>query len=42
MCPVNGLSEFWVRIVAITPFATAPVGTQITAVPQAGYLKATI
>lgn len=40
MCPVNGVSKFWVRILVTTAFATAPVGTQITAVPEIKYLKA--
>jgi hypothetical protein len=39
-CGVNGMSEFWVRILVVSSFATAPVGTQITAVPQVKYLKA--
>ncbi|MGB8656923.1 MAG: hypothetical protein WCE90_03950 [Candidatus Zixiibacteriota bacterium] len=39
-CPVNGISEFWVRILVTTAFATAPVGTQITAVPEIKHLKA--
>ena len=38
-CPVNGTSEFWIRILVTTAFGTAPVGTQITAVPEAKYLK---
>ncbi|MCK4223929.1 MAG: hypothetical protein KAX39_02035 [candidate division Zixibacteria bacterium] len=38
-CPVNGVSEFWLRILVTTAFATTPVGTQITAVPEAKYLK---
>jgi hypothetical protein len=39
-CPVNGVSEFWIKILVTTAFATAPVGTQITAVPEAKYIKA--
>jgi len=39
-CPVNLVSEFWVRILVTTGFATAPVGTQITAVPETKYLNA--
>nr|NIM98483.1 hypothetical protein [candidate division Zixibacteria bacterium] len=39
-CSVNGVSEFWVRILVTVSFGTAPVGTQITAVPEAKYLKA--
>jgi hypothetical protein len=39
-CPVNGVSEFWIRILVTTSFTTVPVGTQITAVPEAKYLKA--
>jgi hypothetical protein len=38
-CPVNGVSKFWVRILVTTGFTTAPVGTQITAVPAAKYLN---
>ena len=38
-CPVNGVSEFWIKILVITTFTTAPIGTQITAVPEAKYLK---
>ncbi len=38
-CPVNGVFEFWIKILVTTTFATAPVGTQITAVPEAKYLK---
>ncbi len=40
MCPVNGVSKFWMRILVTTPFVTAPVGTQITAVPEVKHLKA--
>jgi hypothetical protein len=39
-CPVNLVSEFWVRILVTTGFTTAPVGTQITAVPETKYLNA--
>jgi hypothetical protein len=42
MCPVNGESQFWVRILVEEPFSTAPVGSQITAIPQAESLKVTI
>ena len=38
-CPVNGVSRFWVRISVTTGFTEAPVGTQITAVPEAKYLN---
>jgi hypothetical protein len=38
-CPVNGVSKFWVRVLVTTDFTTAPVGTQITAVPEAKYLN---
>ena len=38
-CPVNGVSEFWIKILVSIAFATAPVGTQITAVPEAKYLE---
>jgi hypothetical protein len=40
MYPVNVVSKFWVRIIVTTAFATAPVGSQITAVPEAKYIKA--
>ena len=40
MYPVNGVSKFWVRIIVTTAFATAPVGSQITAVPEVKYIKA--
>lgn len=39
-CPVDGISKFWVRILVTTGFTTAPVGTQITGVPEAKYLNA--
>jgi hypothetical protein len=42
MCQVNGESRFWVRVLVIVPFSTAPVGTQITALSQAESLKVTI
>jgi len=38
-CPINGVSKFWIKIEVTTSFATAPVGTQVTAVPEAKYLK---
>ncbi|KPL04308.1 MAG: hypothetical protein AMJ73_04410 [candidate division Zixibacteria bacterium SM1_73] len=38
-CPVNGVSKFWVRVLVTTGFTTPPVGTQITAVPEAKYLN---
>lgn len=38
-CPLNEVSEFWVKLLVTTAFSTAPVGTQITAVPEAKYLK---
>jgi hypothetical protein len=38
-CSVNNVSRFWVRISVTTSFTTAPVGTQITAVPEAKYLN---
>jgi len=31
---VNGANRFWVRAAVTTPFTTAPVGSQLTAVPQ--------
>ncbi len=37
---VNGVSKFWVRILVTAGFTTAPVGTQITAVPEGKYLNA--
>ncbi len=37
---VNGVSKFWMRILVTTPFTTAPVGTQITAVPEMKHLNA--
>lgn len=40
MCPVNGINKFWIRILVTTPFTTAPVGTQITAVPEMKHLNA--
>jgi hypothetical protein len=40
-CAVNGTSEFWIRALVLSSFATAPVGSQITAVPEAKYLKVT-
>jgi hypothetical protein len=40
MCLVNGVSKFWIRILVTTDFTTAPVGTQITAVPEIGHLNA--
>lgn len=38
-CSVNGVSEFWIRTLVTTPFATPPVGTQVTAVPEARHLQ---
>jgi hypothetical protein len=40
-CSVNSVSKFWVRILVTTGFTTAPVGTQITAVPESKYLNVT-
>ncbi|MGB7062563.1 MAG: hypothetical protein WBF13_09475 [Candidatus Zixiibacteriota bacterium] len=40
-CPVNAVSQFWIRIAATTPYATAPVGTQVTSVPEARHLQVT-
>jgi len=40
-CIVNNVTKFWVRILVTTSFTTAPVGTQITAVPEAKYLNVT-
>ena len=39
-CPVNGFSEFWIRVLVISPFTMVPVGSQITAVPETKYLNA--
>jgi hypothetical protein len=36
---IQGIKKFWIKIKASTPFTTAPVGTQITAVPQCRYLN---
>jgi hypothetical protein len=41
-CSVNSISEFWIRALVTSSFATAPVGTQVTAVPESKYLKALI
>ncbi len=38
-CPINEVSRFWVRALVTVGFTTAPVGTQITAVPEAKYLN---
>jgi hypothetical protein len=40
-CSVNGVSEFWMRIQVTSSFATAPVGTQVTSVPEARHLQVT-
>jgi len=40
MCGVNNSTFFWVRIRVATGYATAPVGTQITAVPENKYINA--
>ncbi len=40
MCGVNNSTFFWVRIRVTTGYATAPVGTQVTAVPENKYLNA--
>ena len=40
-CSVNEVSEFWMRVMVTTPYATAPVGTQVTAVPDARHLQVT-
>jgi hypothetical protein len=40
-CSVNGGSEFWVGIMVTTPYATAPVGAQVTAVPETRHLQVT-
>ena len=31
---VNGANRFWVRATVVTAFTTAPVGSQLTAVPH--------
>jgi hypothetical protein len=39
MCGVNNSTLFWVRVRVTTGYATAPVGTQITAVPESKYIN---
>ncbi len=39
MCGVNEVPKFWIRLLVVSSFATAPIGSQITAVPEAKYLK---
>jgi hypothetical protein len=39
MCPVDGISQFWIKVLVTSSFTTPPVGTQITAVPDVKYLK---
>lgn len=39
-CGVNNSTKFWVRVRVITAYVTAPVGTQITAVPENKYINA--
>ncbi len=39
MCAVNNSTFFWVRIRVAAGYATAPVGTQITAVPENKYIN---
>lgn len=38
---IEGIKKFWVKLKVDTSFTTAPVGTQITAVPQCKYLNVT-
>jgi hypothetical protein len=38
---IEGIKRFWVKIKVGTSFTTAPVGTQITAVPECKYLNVT-
>jgi len=39
-CGANNSTEFWVRVKVVTGYTTAPVGTQITAVPENKYINA--
>jgi hypothetical protein len=39
MCGVNNSSLFWIRVRVTTGYATAPVGTQVTAVPENKYVN---
>lgn len=36
---VNGLTQFWVRVLVTAPFSTAPVGTSVLAMSQVDNLK---
>ena len=36
---VNGANRFWIRVLCTTAFATAPIGSQITAVPKSTHLS---
>jgi len=38
---IQGIKKFWLRITVKTVFSAAPVGTQITAVPECKYLNVT-
>ena len=38
-CLVNSQNKFWIKLKVKTAFTTAPVGTQITAVPECKYLN---
>jgi len=38
---IQGMKKFWIKIKVDTSFTTAPVGTQITAVPECKYLNVT-
>ncbi|HVP36261.1 MAG TPA: hypothetical protein VMT04_04635 [Terriglobales bacterium] len=40
MCGVNNSTFFWIRIRVMTGYATAPIGTQVTAVPENKYINA--
>jgi len=37
-CGVNNSTKFWLRIRVTTAYTTAPIGTQITAVPESKYI----
>ena len=40
MCGVNNSTFFWVRIRVTTGYITAPIGTQVTAIPESKYINA--
>lgn len=39
MCGVNNSTKFWIRAKVATVYTTAPIGTQITAVPESEYIN---